>query len=138
MPASYLLDLERRVVFSRAWGVLTDADITAHAAALRSDARFDPSFRQVADFRAVSEIRVTGAVVRGIAFDNPFRREARRAFVVASDLAFGLARMFELAAAADAEEFRIVRTIEPALEWIGLDPATPWPSQAPDATFGVP
>jgi hypothetical protein len=69
MPASYLLDPERRVVFSRAWGVLPDA---------------------------------------------------------------------ELAAAADADQFRIVRAIEPALEWIGLDPATRWPSQAPDATFDVP
>ena len=37
MPASYLIDLPRGVVFSRGWGLLTDEEILAHARALRAD-----------------------------------------------------------------------------------------------------
>jgi hypothetical protein len=46
--------------------------------------------------------------------------------------------MFEALSGSDQEQFRIFRAIEPALEWVGLDPATPWPADAPDAVFGVP
>src|SRR5437899_5039300 len=135
MSGSYLIDVPRGIVFSRGWGVLTDAEIFAHAGSLRSNARFDPGFRQIVDFRELSVIRVTGAGVHAVAQNNPFRRDARRALVVVTDEAFGLARMFGLFTEADAEQFRIVREIGPALEWIGLDPSTPWPAQAPDATF---
>ncbi len=138
MSGSYLIDVPRGIVFSRGWGVLTDAEIFAHAESLRSNARFDPGFRQIVDFRELREIRLTGAGVHAVAQNNPFRRDARRALVVVTDEAFGLARMFELFTEADPEQFRIFREIGPALEWIGLDPNTPWPGQMPDATFEVP
>ena len=37
MPASCLIDDERRTIFSRAWGVLTDADVVRHNRALVRD-----------------------------------------------------------------------------------------------------
>lgn len=137
MPASYLIDVQRRIVFSRGWGLLTDTDLTAHADTLRADRRFEPSFSQVVDFRDVGEIRVTSACVEHVAAHNPFRLDARRGFVVALDRAFEMLNMFGLYTEADASQFGIFRALEPAMEWIGLDPATPWPSQAPDATFGM-
>jgi hypothetical protein len=136
MPGSYLIDVPRRIVFTRGWGALTDADVTAHAETLRADRRFDPAFRQIVDFREVREIRVTSAGVQHVAANNPFRPEARRGFVVALDQAFEMLHMFGLYTEADATQFGIFRALEPAMEWVGLDPATPWPSQAPDATFG--
>jgi len=138
MSDSYLIDVPRGIVFSRGWGVLTDAEIFAHAESLRSNARFDPGFRQIVDFRELREIRLTGAGVHAVAQNNPFRRDARRALVVVTDEAFGLVRMFELFTEADPDQFRIFREIGPALEWVGLEPDTPWPARAPDATFGVP
>jgi hypothetical protein len=136
MPVSYRIDVEGGVVYSRGWGVLTDEEIAAHAQTLRVDPRFDPGFRQIVDFRELTDIRVSGAGVREVARYNPFRRDARRAFVVASDEAFGLTRMFGMFTDSNAETFTIVRTLEAAFEAIGLPPTTPWPTRPPDATFG--
>ena len=136
MPGSYLIDVASGVVYSRKWGVLTDEQIAAHAETLRVDPRFDPGFRQIADFRELTDIRVSGGGLRNVARQNPFRRDARRAFVVSSEEVFGLARMFGSYTDSSGDQFRIFRAIEPAFEWIGLDPKTPWPAQAPDATFG--
>ena len=136
MPGSYLIDVASGVVYSRKWGVLTDEQIAAYSETLRADPRFDPGFRQIADFRELTDIRVSGAGVREVARHNPFRRDARRAFVVSSEEVFGLTRMFGSYTDSSGDAFRIFRAIEPAFEWIGLDPTTPWPAQPPDATFG--
>ena len=34
MAASFLIDVPRRIVFSRGWGVLTDAEVLAHVKGL--------------------------------------------------------------------------------------------------------
>jgi hypothetical protein len=117
---------------------LTDEQIAAHAEALRKDPRFDPGLRQIADFRELRDIRVSGAGVRDVARKNPFRRDARRAFVVSSEEAFGLIRMFASYTDSSGDQFAIFRAIEPALEWVGLTPETLWPVEPPDATFEAP
>ena len=138
MPASYLIDQERGVVFSRGWGILTDEEIFAHAKVLRADPRLTPDLRQVADFRDVTKLDVTSEGVRRAAKNNPFGPDARRSFVAPLDETLGMLRMFGIYMDADTSQFRIFRTLEPAMEWIGLDPATPWPVQKPDATLGEP
>jgi hypothetical protein len=136
MPGSYVIDVPRLVVFSRGWGVLTDDELISHAKTLRADPRLAPGFRQVADFRHLSEVRVTSDGVITVARHNPFPRDARRGIVVPSDGTYGLARMFQIYIEAESEHLGIFRALGPALEWVGLDPETPWPGQAPDALFG--
>ena len=138
MPASYLIDQERGVVFSRGWGVLTDEEILAHAKVLRADARLTPGLRQVADFRDVTTLGVTSEGVRRAAKNNPWGPDARRSMIAPLDETLGMLRMFGIYLNADTSQFRIFRSLEPAMEWVGLDPATPWPGQPPDATFGGP
>jgi len=135
MSVSYLIDTERRIVFSRGWGVMTDAEIAAHPQSLRADPRFDAEFHQIVDFRALTQIRVSSGGLREVARMNPFRRDARRAFVVATSEAFGLVRMFGFFTDSSHEKFAVFHEIEPAFEWIGLDPKTPWPSEPPDKVF---
>jgi hypothetical protein len=138
MPASYLIDQPRSVVFSRGWGVLTDEDLLAHGKVLRADARLMPGLRQIVDFRDVTKLDVTSEGVRRSAKNNPFGPDARRSFVAPLDETVGMIRMFGIYIDADASQFRIFRTLGPAMEWIGLDAATPWPVQKPDASFGEP
>jgi hypothetical protein len=135
MPASYLIDIPNRIVFSRAWGVLTDSEIIAHAETLKVDPRFNSGFRQVGDFLRTNALLLTSAAIRAVALDNPFPKDARRAFVVPSDEAFGLARMFSLYLGADPKEFAIFRELGPGLEWIGLPRSAMWPDRVPDKTF---
>jgi hypothetical protein len=137
MPGSYLIDVDSGVVYSRGWGVLTDDEVAAHSETLSADPRFNPAFRQIVDFRDLTDIRLSGAGVRERARHNPFRRDARRVFVVASDEAFGLVRMFGMFTDSNAETFTIVRTLEAGFEAIGLPPTTPWPDRAPDRFFGA-
>ncbi|MGE5176012.1 MAG: hypothetical protein ACM3JJ_06505 [Hyphomicrobiales bacterium] len=137
MPGSYWIDLARGIVFSRGYGTVTDGDLLAHAKALGADPRFRATFRQIVDFRDLSEIMVTSDGVRSLAQIHPFHRQAHRAIVVSSDAVFGLTRMFALLADADPEHFGIFRSLEPAMEWVGLPATTPWPDAAPDAIFQV-
>jgi hypothetical protein len=136
VPGSYLIDMPRRIVFTRAWGVLIDDEMIAHARALRADARFEPAFHQVIDFREVSMMKITTPGVLGVAQRNPFAPEARRALIVASDEAYGLARMYAAQIASGDNQIRIFRVFGPAMEWVGLDATAEWPADAPHATFG--
>jgi len=138
MANSYLIDSTRNIVFSRAWGILTDDELLWHSRTLRADPRFDPAFRQVGSFLELSEVRVTAEGVRTLAQLNPFNRDSRRAVVAPSDLVFGLTRMFEAHTNSDPDQFRVFRALGPAFEWVGMDPTASWPSGEPDAIIGVP
>jgi len=135
MPGSYWIEADRGLVFTRGWGVLTDDELLAHARTLRADPRFVPSYRQLVDFRDLSDVQVTSDGIILLARQNPFPPEARRAVVVPSDLVYGMTRMFQGRMEASSEQFGIFREIEPAYEWVGLDRASTWPSRAPDAVF---
>lgn len=137
MPGSYTIDAIRRIVFSRAWGVLVDADLIAHAKALRDDPRFSPDFSQIADFRQVAEYRLTAETVRGHVHVNPFSPAARRVIAVAPGVGFGMARMYQATLAGDSDAFQVVHSLEDANEWMGLDRASPWPEGPADAAFGI-
>jgi hypothetical protein len=123
MPATFEIDAARRLVVSRAWGVLEDADLAATQAGVRADARFDAGFSQIFDFTAVTEVRLTGATLIGLSRTSPFAIDARRAVVVSSDVAFGMARMYALASDRGAESFQIFRDMESALQWLGVENA---------------
>lgn len=137
MPGSYLIDAANGVVFTRAWGTLADDEIISHAQTLRTDPRFKPTYRQIGNFIDATALILTAEGIRSVATNNPFPRDARRAFVVTTDEGYGLARMFMLYLDADPKQFEIFRTIGPALEWIDLDPETAWPTQTPDRVFGA-
>ncbi len=87
----------------------------------------------ILDIRAMSTPRSSPADVKSIVEDE--RETAsygprRMAILVANDLQFGVARMFELLAeTGDHREHRVVRSLEEALDWFRQVPATiPVPS----------
>ena len=138
MPATYRLDLGNRVVWSRAWGVVTDAELQSHSRALARDPRFAPDFRQLQDLTEVVEPRVTSAGLQALAELNPFGAGARRAVLVATDTMFGLARMHELMRGDSCDALRVLRDRTAALAWLGLPPDwTPPRAAATDPLFDV-
>lgn len=132
MPTTYRLDVANRVVYSRAWGAVTDEELAAHSRALKADPRFQPDFLQLQDLLDLSEPRVSAEGLRRLAALNPFGKGARRAVVVASTVAYGLARMHELLRAGSGDELQVFRNRAAALGWLGLPAEWKPPEPSPE------
>ena len=123
MAVDFLIDVDRQVVFTVAVDVLTMGDGLDHMNRLQADPRFSPVFNQIADFRAVTEVRLSGFDVRDLAKRTLFSPEARRALVITRPLAFGLARMFRILRGLRGENYlTVVRELDEAARWTGVDP----------------
>jgi hypothetical protein len=118
MPLFNKIEKERRLVISTACDVLTMADAQAYQNQLLSDPEFDPSFSQLADFTHVTKFDIGMDDVRMLAQKSIFSPASRRAFVVKGDLAYGLARMFEILRETMGEQgIGVFRNLDDALEW---------------------
>ena len=120
MPLAYRIDPSRAIVLSRAWGPLPDADVHAFYARLRSDPAFDPAFRHLVDLCEVPRVTASADALGRMARASPFAPGARRAVVVAADLAHGLARMFAAYAELTGGEVAVFRDFGEAEQWLGL------------------
>ena len=123
MPAQYLINQTLNVVFSNAWGVLTDTDLLEHQARLARDPRFSPGLNQVFDFEDVTVVEVTPTGIQLLAERTLFGEGARQAFVVhpGAMKMFGLMRMFEVLTAEHPDKLRVqFDHMQKALLWIGI------------------
>jgi hypothetical protein len=122
MPINFLIDVEHRVVFTVAIDVFSIADAIDHMNRLRADARYSPFFNQLADFRDVTDVQLSGLDVRTFAKEAIFSTGSRRALVIATPVAYGLARMFAtLRELAGEAHISIVRTMPEAADWVRVD-----------------
>jgi hypothetical protein len=135
MPLGFHIDSDRSVIFVRGWGTVTDADVRAHSAALRGDPRFDPKWPVLGDGREIADLRVTGGFLRH--YQSPFDGSTKRAFVVTSDVVFGMARMYGFLATDDDSAVAVMRSLPSACEWLGMPADTPFP-QVLDVVVGEP
>jgi hypothetical protein len=120
MPAGYTIDLERSLVLSRGWGVLTDRELLVHVRALTADPHFARNFCQLGDLRDVTDVQITAATIREMVRMNPFWAGARRALVVTNDVVYGMARMYQILRDESPDELEIFRKMDGALQWLGL------------------
>lgn len=108
-------------MFSTACEVFTMADGLAYQQQLPSDPDFDPSFSQLFDFTHVTKFDIGMDDIRTLAQKTIFSRQSRRAFVVRGDLAYGLARMFEIFRESFGERgIGVFRDLDDALDWVLL------------------
>jgi hypothetical protein len=121
MPADYTVDKEQGVVFTCAWGKLTDEDALAHQQRLRADPAFKSWYRQLADFSAVEQFELTPKGIRLLASGDPWGPGARRAVVSPTDIAFGMMRMFQILLGEGTQDTAVFRTRPEALSWLGLE-----------------
>lgn len=121
MPCGYTIDLARSLVLTRAWDLVTEREILAHVRALIADPRFARNFHQLADLREVTDARVTESTNKQMLVRlNPFGAGARRAMVVTCDVAFGMARMYQILADESPDELQIFRKMDNALQWLWI------------------
>ena len=121
MPADFFIDTQLGVVFSKAVGMLALADGLDHMDRLQSHPDFRPEFKQLFDFRRVSEVALSNDDIRRLAQRTIFGKTSRRAFVVSGDLEFGIGRMFEAYRDVAGESGIVIfREMKEALAWLSL------------------
>jgi hypothetical protein len=121
LPATYSIDVERKLVLSRAWGVMTDEDVLEHARMLRADPLFDPTYRQLLDMSGITEDRVhTNTKQESSTYSQLFASGVRRAWIASADYTFGMARMYAVAAERHGQTIGVFRTRSEAEKWLGL------------------
>jgi hypothetical protein len=123
MPISHTIDVERRLVRSRLWDVVTEIDAWSSAAELMDDPSFDPTFVQLADMREVVRVEVGTSTVRDLAVMRIFDPKVRRALVVVSDLQQGIGRMTTTYAEGGEQCIALFHDVAEAERWLGLERA---------------
>ena len=127
MPAEFRLDHGKRLVESRAVGVLTGTDLLEHMVAIRTlfeDGTLDATWSQLADFTEVTAVgEPLGYAVPDLARSNPWPRECRRVIIAPMTAIFGLSRMYQLLTGDPDQSIAIVRTRAEALELLAHDHA---------------
>ena len=99
MPCDCELDLDRRLVRCRAWGVVTYDEAMATRRKFLSDPNFSPDFDQIYDGRDVTRIAISASDTGKLAMDAVFSAKARRALVAPSRDTYDFGRMLQTTAA---------------------------------------
>lgn len=120
MPCDYEMDVERRWVRSRAWGVLTLKELVEARRRFAADPAFQPEFCQLFDGREVTRVAMTAAEAGELAKDGVFSSQSRRAFVAPGRETHDLVRMYQFFRKVNApsEPLRVFRTMEEAERWL--------------------
>jgi len=112
MPAHFELDRSQRIVHSRAWDELTDADLLDHQAQilrLFQDGTLDATWAQIYDLSAVTNTLVSTDVVLRLVDENPWPAACLRVIVTPTVLQYGLARMFQLRGNSKTKNMYVIR-----------------------------
>ena len=121
MPADFYIDVPRRMVFSYGSGMLRLADFRDHMERLLAHPDFRPEFSQLLDFRRAEGVVITTEEIVLLAARNVFSPKSKRAFVVSTDLHFGLVRMFGAYRENAGEQgIKLFRKMKEALAWLAL------------------
>ena len=122
MPITYEIDAERRIVFTKSSGTVTDEELLAHKVELTNDPSFCPTMVQICDCRHIEGFDGTSDGIRAmVEFDrkNAERRRGHRvACVVTCDEMFGMARMYSQRSEGGPQQIGVFRSIHEAEAWL--------------------
>ena len=121
VPMAYKINSEHKIVISTGNGTLTFAESLTHQENLREDPNFIPKFSQLMDLTLVTKMELKSDELQRLAAHSVFANDSRRSFLVSSDLAYGLFRMFQTFRNNEGENgIQIFRELGPALNWVHL------------------
>jgi hypothetical protein len=119
MPVSYRIFGSNDFVVSTALGRITDGELLDHQKSLLGDQDFDPSYPQLDDYRDADMDQVSTGCIQTLArTSGTSRRRSKRALVVGSEIAYGLARMLQALREGSRQEIQVFRDLDRALGWL--------------------
>ena len=119
MPLSYAIDRRRRVIVTRASGVLSVDDAVCVRGLLQSDPVFRSHFALLFDLREVTQVNLSFQAMARLVSSSVFAPNARRAFVCSTELQHEVAHAFSLIGREHQLVVRIFREPHTAEEWLG-------------------
>jgi len=122
MPADYKIDTSKRMVFSIAYGNLTDQEVYAHQDKLRNDPDFDSEFSQLVDLTNVTHIDdLSIEALYALADKDPFGLGSRRAFVAPHNPEYNVFRIHEILTTVNPDVVVVFKDMEDAHEFLNLE-----------------
>lgn len=121
MAVGYTINVELQVVLVKAWGTLSSADLITATDALHGMPEFGSALRELGDYCEVTEFNLDGAAIQRLAAQSVFAHSVRRAVVVNTDVAFGMARMYQMLRDGPGDGLRVFRDMDQAITWVELD-----------------
>jgi len=127
LSVTITVDAERRRIHSRIAGTVTLATLQDYYRELYAHSQFEPTMCELFDLSGVTEIALTAAEVRDFSHSTAVNtckgKGVRVAILAPSDLAFGLARLYELTQVNSSNTLNVVRTLAAAEDWLASAPA---------------
>jgi hypothetical protein len=127
MPLTYVIDASRRIIVSRATGVLTEDDLRAAHMLVQGDPAFNPNFGQLLDLRAATDVLVSVPTMARLAATSAFAPGVRRAFVGITDAQYNMAWTFAMLSEPHDQNIHVFRDFAVAEAWLmeGVHPRAP-------------
>ena len=122
MPAEYKIDKSKKMVFTKAYGILTDQEAYTHQDKLRNDPDFDPGYSQLIDSTNVKNPEnLSLEAIYKLAERNPFGAGSLRAFVAPNRLLYVMFHVFQTITEKHPDEIVIFKDLTEARRFLKLE-----------------
>ena len=121
MPIEYSIDKEAHMIFTRAWGTLTDEELLGHQRRLHADPAHNPAYSELIDFTQVERAPVSTEAIEALANNAIWEPGVKLAIIAPTDLKFGLTRMYQAMSPDGPQEIHVFRNKLEARAWLGLE-----------------
>ena len=127
MPLTYVIDASRRIIITRASGILTEDELRSSRMLMQGDPAFNRNFKQLFDLRAVTDLAVSVPAMARLAASSSFSPGVRRAFVAITDAQYNLAWTFAQLSEPHDQLVHVFREVSVAEAWLmeGTPPRAP-------------
>ena len=126
MPITYQFDASLNVLLVEMHGIITDEEVLHYAKTVTTDPEIPRIHHELIDGREVEVPQASTDSLRRVAATF---RDAERApegvkiaFVASSDVAYGIARMYQAFRTGSEAAFHVFREMGEARDWLGLPP----------------
>jgi len=126
MPIKFTIYEEHKVFVSHWVGVIVDSEILPAYRALYAKEQMTHEFNKLSDLRKADVLNVTSETLHHLSsFVASYYAgkgvQPKTAVIAPKDLAYGLARMYELTSGNSPEIVMVFRNPNEAIKWLGLD-----------------
>ena len=122
MGVQLTVDVKQRLVVSTFYGEINDAEVLSVASLIRSHPDFDPNFSEIADFSGVTAGTLSTSAVQELSLRESILSPASMHVAIAPQgHIFGVFRMAQVLAEQTRPNTAVVRTIDEARKFLGLE-----------------